>query len=87
MKNSNLKILSVLFLVFFPIFLQSEEMPSRLSWNPSEKDSLQLDGIWDFYWKEWIEPGQAITAYKKRQSHVPGIWNGAVAGRGCLHLV
>jgi two-component system sensor histidine kinase ChiS len=72
---------TILLLILTPCLLQSEEIPNQMNWNPSEKDSLQLDGIWDFFWKEWIEPGQALPLTKK-EIYVPGIWNSVVAEEG-----
>ncbi|WP_411822363.1 7TM diverse intracellular signaling domain-containing protein [Leptospira sp. 'Mane'] len=42
-------------------------------WNPKTNQEIELDGDWEFYWEEWIEPGEE----KKEKSYIsmPAYWN------------
>ncbi|TGN13391.1 sensor histidine kinase [Leptospira ilyithenensis] len=45
------------------------------AWNPEIKEQIELSGDWEFYWTEWLDPGQE----KKEKSYLPmpSYWNGS----------
>ncbi len=50
-------------------------------WDFAEEGPVNLSGEWEFYWKQFVTPGNGFTTGVTRSSdfiQVPGVWNGFV---------
>lgn len=73
-----------LFLVFTMHALSQNQIPiakkgiiDLRDWNFNEKGIIELDGEWEFYWNEFLEPGNSndsVSIMTGRYINVPNSW-------------
>ncbi|WCL48624.1 SpoIIE family protein phosphatase [Leptospira sp. GIMC2001] len=71
-------------ILIFPLFFtnilgQSDE--SKIEWNPEKNPVISLDGNWDFYWNEWLEPSKTPSNISWKMD-IPGTWNSTLEDHG-----
>ncbi|MCP4133219.1 MAG: hypothetical protein GY754_19785, partial [bacterium] len=53
-------------------------------WDLEKDGPVKLRGEWEFYWKEFRDPGasseNSAESHEKNYIEVPGVWNGHKAG-------
>ena len=51
-------------------------------WNSQADKSIELNGQWEFYWEELLEPHELESQRRqdKKYINVPGSWNSYVVG-------
>lgn len=53
-------------------------------WDPQRDRAVRLDGQWEFYWHQLLEPPEIKRATKTGTIRVPGTWKGYLVGGEAL---
>lgn len=49
-------------------------------WNFKQNGIISLNGQWEFYWNQLLEPNDFQIAQRVSHLEVPGVWNGHILG-------